>query len=376
MSDIRLTCAETPLSWPANVSVDDLKVCTSCGLRLHAPHSGSLQILTRRQGAGDGVNIDESISVGADYRGQRYSYEEAIFMTPGVHRFPGNADVYPAEYHIHMRTMSAPIRFITIVIPVSHMTGAESAVPYFAALKARPDPAAVRPTLSTLMTPGARVIQYQGPDIRGRTADRPNPEPNCGSNVERQFLLMLSVARIRASDLERIPREGSLSTDPRNLPAPGVRAAQVVPRDRLLRTATLAVPGILGPTTTTSAPVSAPKNEMECKPVRVVDGRDVVDIAGESVDIKTLLGLDDGGGLGATQGTPAATSAVSRGATMFIGAFLGLYIADMLTGKLWSAFFHNSARLQKWEPFKLFFFLTVAASAAGFSGGILGLIGL
>ena len=222
MSDIKLTCEETPLAWPASITIEDLKTCNTCGIRITAASPGSLQILTRRQegGVGDGVNIDESISVGADYRGQRYSLDEAIFHTPGLHMFPGRKVLYPAEYHIHMRTMVAPIRYLTLVIPVSHMEagsneelqGPKSMKDYFSAMKAKPDPSAIRPTLETLFNTEKgktiKIIQYQGPDIRGRSGDKESeaPEDVCNSSSERQFLLVLNVAHIRATDLERIPR--------------------------------------------------------------------------------------------------------------------------------------------------------------------------
>jgi len=378
MSDIRLTCDETPLAWPASIGVEELKGCSSCGIRVTSASPGSLQILTRRQGGvGDGVNIEESISVGADYRGQRYSLDEAVFHTPGLHVFPGMSAVYPAEYHVHMRTMAAPIRYLTLVIPVSHMTGDDSAKQYFAAMAARPDPAAVRPTLDTLLaTPGVKMIQYQGPDIRGRSGDVPNPEANCDSSDERQFLLVLNVAGIRASDLERIPREGSLSTDPRDLPAPGVTAAKAVARDRLLRIAVLADPGILSsPQQIAASPPSA-TGELECKPIKVVNGRDVVDVSGRSVDIKKLLGLgedapDPGSGSGI-----GSLFTYGHHLTMFFGIMFGILLADWIFAKLWSVYFLPSARLAQWEPLKIWFFLSVAATAAGFKDSIFGLIGL
>lgn len=393
MSDIKLTCDETPLAWPASVSLDELKLCKTCGVRVHSPQPGSLQILTRRQsdGVGDGVNIDESISVGADYRGQRYAFDEAVFHTPGLHMFPGRKELYPAEYHIHMRTMAAPIRYITIVIPVSHLPpttdivnqGTEAAKAYFAAMKAKPDPSAVRPTLDTLFTSangkGVQMIQYQGPDIRGRTGDKESQAPDdvCNSSAERQFLLVLNVAPIRATDLERIPREGSLSTDPRDLPAPGVAPKKAVTRDHLIRVAVLANPGILSAKKPEAAKLEeSGTTEMECKPVRVVNGRDVIDVSGKAVDIKKLLGLPDGDDSDQEKPSAAynAIQSYARHALMFFGTMVGLLLSDYVVGKVWALFFLPSARLEQWEPLKIWIFLTIAISAAGFTDGILGLV--
>ena len=374
MSDIKLTCDETPLAWPASVDISDLNSCITCGIRVLAPQPGSLQILTRRQGAGvgDGVNIEESISVGADYRGQRYSFEEAIFHTPGLHKFPGQSELYPAEYHVHMRTMSAPIRYITIVIPVSHMVQGVGS-DYFAAMAAQPDPAATRPTLETLFTGSSKVIQYRGPDIRGRTGDVSSPDEVCSSSTERQFLMILEVAQIRATDLERIPREGSLSTDPRDLPAPGVAPAIAVVRDRLLKTAVLADPGILHGEKPTTQTQELSTSELECKPVKVVGGRDVVDIDGKTVDILKALGLSD------EKSQPSTATTLLSYSThiiMFIGTLLGLIITDFFFGKLWAVFFIKSPLLEQWEPLKLWVFVSISLAASGFAGGILGLVGL
>ena len=379
MSDIKLTCAETPLAWPASIAVSDLKTCSTCGIRLQAPQPGALQILTRRQGAGvgDGVNIDESITVGADYRGQRYSLEEAVFHTPGLHVFPGRTEVYPAEYQVHMRTMSAPIRYLTLVIPVSHIAAdiAIDGSAYFAAAAAQPDPSVVRPTLDTLVSAkGIQMIQYQGQDLRGRTADV-SPDDICNAaGIERQFLMVLSVAGIRATDLERIPREGSLSTDPRDLPAPGIAPQAVVPRDRLLRVAVLANPGILnsGPS---PVPTDPSGSEMECKPVKVVNGRDIIDVSGQAVDIMTLLGIS-GETVNPVDLPGTGLLAYTKHATMFIGTMLGLVFADLIIGSLWPFFFHESNRLNQWEPIKIFIFLGLALGTAGFTGEIIDALGL
>jgi hypothetical protein len=239
-----------------------------------------LQILSRRagDGRGDGVNIEEeSVLLSATYRGQSYSIEEAVFHVPGLHVFPGQTNPYPAEYHIHMRTDTAPKRFITIVFPVSHLvTGV--GVDYFAAATSNVDMATFssNPTLATLFTPGTQAIQYQGPDIRGRTAASPEPlDPS--STAERQFLLMLQPLQIRASDLERIPREGSLSTNPEDLPAPGVAPTKQVLRNRTIGYAVLATPGVpSGSGPVASSESSANPVELECKPLKVIDGRDYV----------------------------------------------------------------------------------------------------
>lgn len=354
------------MSWPSSASLDDLQACGTCGIRVYADTPGSLQVLTRRQGngAGDGVNIEENVSIGADYRGQRYTFQEAVLHIPGLHIFPGNKEVYPAEYHIHMQTFSAPQRTLTIVLPVTHrdLTSTAPGQDYFAAVAAQPDPAATRPALSTLFVPGTPMLQYQGPDLRGRTGDSPTvPECDPDVGLERQFLLVLGAPlRIRATDLERIPREGSLSTDPRDLPAPGVRPKTAVPRDRLRRCVVRASPGILGPAAQlTNTPAPNPTMELECKPLQVVDGTDVViDLSGQPTSIAKMLG-GGRGMLGATAGCPlppdagvtAATNQVNF-VTQIIASLLALFstalgfvIMNWIFRWFWKPFFLNTPRL-------------------------------
>ena len=290
-----LTAEETPLAWPGTVDLRDLRTCTTCAVQMMSPKPGTLQILSRRagDGKGDGVNIEEEpVLVSASYRGQTYSLEEAVFHVPGLHVFPGQSAPYPAEYHIHMRTDTAPKRFITIVFPVSHLVNGVGS-DYFAAATSNVDMSTFssNPTLATLFTPGTLMIQYQGPDIRGRTAASPEPlDPT--STAERQFLLMMQPLQIRASDLERIPREGSLSTNPEDLPAPGVAPTKQVLRSRVIGYAVLATPGV----PTGSGPVASTDSsdntvELECKPLKVIDGRDyVINTASGSSDSSSAKG--------------------------------------------------------------------------------------
>ena len=389
MSDIQMTCDETPLAWPSTVAVTDLKVCTSCGVQVIGPASSALQALTRRQGGGvgDGVNITENPGIGADFRGQRYTYEEAIFHTPGLHVFPGQTEVYPAEYHIHMRTLAEPLRAITIVIPVSHMVTGPGQ-DYFAAIVDQPSGAA-NPPLTDLLVPGTQVIEYQGPDIRGRTADVPAPEATCSATTERQFLMVLTVAQIRATDLERIPRIGSLSTDPRDLPANGVRPAVTqVLRNRILQNTVLASPGILGSSSSPGFGSSSVSNsgsgstlitEVECNPIKVINGNDIVVINGTPVNIQTALGLSGSyPSDNDNSDSPMANFDYISALVFFIGTFGGLVIADYITTRLfWNFIFDSSnATYYEWMPIKIILFVVIALGSGIGSSNIMSTLGL
>lgn len=309
---------------------------------------------------GDGVNIEEYIGIGADYRGQRYSFEEAIFVSPGLHRFPGADAIYSAEYHIHLKTLTAPIRAITIVIPVSHLVTPDPATEaYFAAVRAKPEPSATRPTLMSLLTPGTPILQYQGPDIRGRTEE----SDSCNSaerHDDRQFLLILRTVFINPRDLERIPREGSLSTDTRDLPALGPKPTTTASRERLLRCTVLANPGILGPGPGVTATPDSSTSEMSCEPLKVVDGRDVIDRAGKQIDILKLLGIE--GEDSPDQPKDLKTLKTVAGVLMFFGTFFGLLLADFIFGYFWTAVFNKIVgdRLTRWPTLKLLWFFGIS----------------
>lgn len=295
---VALTCAQTPLAWPSTVQLSDLPVCNGCAIKIDSPHAGSLQVTTRRagDGVGDGVSVDEARnSVAVDYRGQRYTLMEAIFHTPGQHVFPGQSDVYPAEYCLHFQTFAAPQRKLTLVIPVSHQISGPGA-DYFAAIRAQPDPAATRPTLLSLFgSPMIDTVQFLAPELRGRTSEQPAPSDSCDSTaMENMIAFVLQPCQIRATDLERIPREGSLSSDPRDLPVqPRLKPTDAVSCVQLLSVAVLGRPGIqvAGPVLGTPTPTPPPQAELECYPLQVKNGRDVImsDVSG--IPIETVLGL-------------------------------------------------------------------------------------
>lgn len=380
MSSLRLTCEETPLRWTTSVDAADLTTCNSCGFKLDAPSAGTLQVLTRRAGGrssvGDGVNIDEANNLALDYRGQRYAYDEAVLHVPGMHIFPGQSAVYPAEYHVHFKTYSDPKRAVTVVLPVSHKIDGVGQ-DYFAAIAAKIDPSVTKPTLATLLAPGADVLQYQGPDIRYRTLDTAADGDQCSSTYEYQFLLVLRPCSIRAMDLERIPREGSMSTDPRDLPAPSVKPPPPLPRDRLKRTVILARPGILGDDTMADAGGSGfgseDSKELMCSPVETVDGRNVVRVGGKEVDALKLLGASAACPSPAPAPLPPTPemSTAERVKLFFlrIAAVLifvaGLWIAEkVVTWLFWRAVFNHAPYLYADNLSKLMLYVSIGSAYA------------
>jgi len=329
-------------------------------------------------GHGDGVNIEEANDVGADYRGQRYSIDEAILHVPGLHVFPGQTVPFPAEYHIHMKTFTAPIRYITIVFPVSHLVSSGAGVPYFAAAAAQLNPATVgqNPTLATLFTPGVQMIQYQGPDIRGRTAVSPAPlDPS--DTKERQFLLMLQPLQIRASDLERIPREGSLSSNPVDLPERGVAPTATVLRNRVIGYSVLATPGVptgLGGIRTTDS--STNSVELECRPLKVIDGKDYILYDASGSSFGSGLGGSRRSGLGATNPTnptkdPAGSSvdildAIIHCVTVFFTSIIIFQLFHIFIFRWWFTTEGSEFKAVLWPGVVLYMLLTGAAIYGGY----------
>ena len=353
MSNIKLTCAETPLYWPSSVPLESIEVCGSCGIKVTTPNPGSLKLLTRRQGngVGDGVNVEEDFFLAnADYRGQKYAIKEAIFHTPGLHIFPGQNAIYPAEYHIHMETLSAPHRSITLVIPVSHLVPEEPiSRAYFAAMRQAPkaDP---HPTLEKLLTTlDSSVIQYQAPDIRSRIYDTSGAAV-CSEKNERQFLMILKPASIRASDLERIPREGSLSIDPRDLPAPGAEPkVKAISYDRLRKAAVLAKPGLLY-----TKPVSTGTSTS----LRLLNGNELIDVSGKPVTLSSLLESNKPETATVIQ-TPGGQTMGAR-IVMALAMLVGFLFFDYLAVEyIWAGCIEASPALKGWSIYKWLFVLFI-----------------
>jgi len=257
-----------------------------------------------------------------------------------------------------MDTLSEPKRSVTLVIPASHLVAEDPATKaYFAAIKEEPDATTVRPTLESLMAAvDSSVLQFQGPDLRGRVQDTSGCDT---TGHERQFLLVLKPAFIRASDLERIPREGSRSIDPRDLPAPGVEPKiKAISVDRLKKTMVLATPGILY-----AKSASVKKSGPE---LRLLDGTEIVDICGEQITLKSLL---DGGNKPSVTSLPPANNDVFIMNVVFaiimaLGTFIGFLLADWIcVNYVWTYFvIEGQQSLASWNIYKWIFVLLLFAA--------------
>lgn len=334
MSGSELSCSETPLKWPADVNMDSVTVRTDSGIRVKSSWPGSLQLISRRinGGKGDGVNIEENAGITVDYRGQIYNYVEAIFHVPGLHVFPGQSDPYGAEYHIHLQTIMKPQRQITIVLPIKQATGDKTGNPYFMACRRTVDPGIRRPSITTLFTPGTTTLQYSGSDIRNRTKDNPvTTECNPG-HKETQFILVLEPLYIRATDLERIPRVDTSTTDPRDLPVPGITPKIAIPRNRLLQNVIKAEPGVIGPDGVAQLKPDIP----DCKVPEVIESDEPVT---------------------EEQGTSKYMFSIIFG----IGLFIGAYVTDLILNIfLWGVLF-DSEKVYTMEPLKAYFLIAMSA---------------
>ncbi len=107
--------------------------------------------------------------------------------------------------------------------------------------------------------------------------------------------------------------------------------------------------------------MDASATEMECAPLQVVDGRDVIqDASGKWVDLRTLLGVNGNGGSG-TAATQSSTEIRWGVFAAFAAILAGLFFADYLvTTFLWPLFFVPSVRLTQWEKAKIWVFLVYA----------------
>lgn len=315
------TCAETPLHL-LDISLNDITVSSTSGIEISIDGSGPLLISQREKR--DGINILERTFV-ATYRGQRYTSIDFIFHTPGLHIFPGQKTQYPCEYHIHMGTYSKPTRFITIVIPIVYSDftiNTPPPNPYFTACKA-PQDASIKPSLATLIPYGSPIIQYQGPDLRGRTEKNPTNADCPDLTTDFEILMVTKPVYISEADSDRIRRGGYTGTNTEaNQPVPGVAPSEKMPRTKILNQIVLAVPGIIDPNAPLTSPASTPTTTTT-KTVSEID-IDVYDSVNTSLE-RFLFP---------------------------IGIFIGFIIVDFISGYIWTTLFTGDA-VKAWLPIKV-----------------------
>jgi len=343
----KLSCDETPLAWPPSVALSDIKVTNASGINIKSANPGTLRATTRRnRGVGDGVNIAEHSGITVDYRGQHYVYKEAIFHSPGLHRFPGQGDTYPAEYHLHMHTGSAPVRDITIVIPLKMISAENRGTDNYFRYVGKDGN---KPTIMSLITFDADTLNFQAPDVRGRTAATPTTA-NCSNNSENQFILVLTPGFISAADITRIQDStipagsGLLGDKPAARIAPTVTTVDPY---KIKKNVVLARPGIINPT-----PPPTRETLPDCKPpvdeLPPIIPEDKVAIAQGIANVLFALGLA-----------------------------IGLYLTDdWFIGPLfWNNLFAGEA-VKAWNPIKVMFYMVLILGAIIGYMNLLRLIGL
>jgi hypothetical protein len=225
-----------------------------------------------------------------------------------------------------------PKRYLTLVIPIKQIVAGTRDLQgkdikdnqYFSACKAKPDASQTRPSLASILPYDSDVLQYLGPEIRGRT----KTSSAGNSSIEHAYLLVLRPIFIRAFDLERIPREGSASSDPRDLPAPGVVPTEKLDPSVLKLRVKLAIKGLINPAPLIpSAPI--------CPAPVPLEEEDIVE---------PVVQYTSNGGL-------------SFGISIIfaVGFYLGLMLMDVVLGYLlWQNLFIG-VRVTAWEPIKVIY---------------------
>lgn len=351
LGSVALNCAQTPLHFPPDISLNLLTVTTTSGINITATSPGSLQILSRRlgQGLGDGVNIVENSGIKATYRGQTYFYNEAIMHFPGLHKFPGKNDVYPGEYHIHLSTAMEPARDLTLIIPMIQASSNGPGHPYFDACTGTGTSGNTL-TLANLIPFGSDVIQYQGPDLRNRTYDTPTNASCTNLIYDYQFLLVLTPVPITPANISKIFSCGNVYHDPRDQPKQGVRPTQTsIPRTKILAQVVLARPGIIDPNPTApSTPAcvvpSPPPDPTSPEPDNTDDN---------GINIIPYV----------------------NGILCALGIFIGVLIIDFISGFFWSHLFTGDA-VKAWIPMKAILIMACVITAIFWYRGFLNYWGI
>jgi hypothetical protein len=143
----------------------------------------------------------------------------------------------------------------------------------------------------------------------------------------------------------------------------------------------MAVPGIAAPPSQ-GAPVQEQTREFECKPIRVQDGRDVVDMREGFADLAVVMGYKKDPSASSASSASSAAASASAAATnqalqgigiglyillffmVWFLTFLGLFLADRFFLQIWRACFND---LRESSVIKLIVNILLSASMAGIS---------
>jgi len=197
LEDTFFGCADTPVQIPKVFKIENLHKCLSCTLRLTANIAGPGNYTPRPEG----LTINENPTVTLAFNGIQHSLIETMLTFPGGHRLPDRQEVCPAELFLFFHSVRDANQHICLAIPLD--VGAGDSNAYFTTLNntVQKD----RPTVDTVIPKNAKIMSYNGADIRGRTAINPRPRDFCDP-VKRivSYYVCLTSSKIAAEDFNRL----------------------------------------------------------------------------------------------------------------------------------------------------------------------------
>ena len=232
-------CQETPLRF-SDMKLTDLKTCKKCAVTLSTPVAGMCNLTD----APEGFIVNENIQSQLKYNGLSYTLTETRLLVPGAHQLPSDLGLpaIVAELHCYFQADSAANRSSTYCLVLPMAAGKGVGNTYFSLLG---ELTSTRPTLQTLFSATAPLLQYVGADIRGRSKKTPTPRGLCSPVASRiNFLVSTAPAYILSTDLtrlmDRINTSKAYEGGPpiASIPADRIRAQSlitVVPSIKLLK---------------------------------------------------------------------------------------------------------------------------------------------
>jgi hypothetical protein len=150
---------------------DRLAKCLSCTVRLTSKIAGPGNVTTRA----DGLLLNENPTTSISVNGIMHNLVETILTFPGAHRLQNNQSPPVAELFLYFQNNRDFSQHLCLALPLD--VGKGDANFYFASLDTgvRND----RPTVGSILPPGAKYIMYKGADLRGRTNSDPRPKGLC-----------------------------------------------------------------------------------------------------------------------------------------------------------------------------------------------------
>lgn len=152
-------CRETPLWFPDSISLNSLRICQSCIVRVSAPKVGATQRLIPIP---RGFQFEEYSITSLLFNGLRYSLFDSYLLIRGAHRLPGKSAPEVAELCFYFKGdfNASQIRCVCLPVQIGNGLGNN----YFSELGQNAI-SSRKTTLESLFNTSSQMYMYLGSDF-------------------------------------------------------------------------------------------------------------------------------------------------------------------------------------------------------------------